>query len=156
PQHLTPPALVSAHVWASAAAIAVTPLERPETSTGVSRSRRVPSPTAPPALKPQHLTPPALVSAHVWSPPAAIAVTPPERPETPTGVRRRRRVPSPSFPSPLPPQHTTPPAVVSAHVCWNPAEIAVTPSARPETPTGVRRRRRVPSPSCPSPLPPQH
>src|SRR5947207_10735443 len=77
PQHMTAPALVSAQTWPSSTVIAVTPLERPETSTGVWRSVRVPSPSSPSTpLYPQHLTPPALVNAHVTPVPAAIAVTP--------------------------------------------------------------------------------
>ena len=46
----------------------------------------VPSPSWPKSLSPQHLTPPALVSAQVWPSPAAIAVTPLVRPVTSTGV----------------------------------------------------------------------
>src|SRR3990172_8874048 len=58
----------------SPAAIAPMPLARPETSTGLLLSVVVPLPSWPEPLEPQHLTPPSLVSAHVWSRPAAIAV----------------------------------------------------------------------------------
>ena len=58
-------------------------------------------------LSPQHLTPPALVSAQVWWSPAAIAVTPLVRPVTATGAWRSVVVPSPSWPLPLLPQHLT-------------------------------------------------
>src|SRR5438309_11915128 len=107
-QHMTAPALVSAQTWPSSTVIAVTPLERPETSTGVWRSVRVPSPTSPRRLYPQHLTPPPLVSAQVSTSPAAIAVTPLASPVTPTGVSRSVRVPSPSWPQTLQPQHVAP------------------------------------------------
>ena len=76
PQHLTAPPLVSAQLWTPPAAIAVTPLCSPETSTGVELSVVVPFPSCPKALKPQHLTAPPLVSAQLWTPPAAIALTP--------------------------------------------------------------------------------
>ena len=56
------------------AAIPATPLPRPETVTGEWRSVVVPSPSWPERLSPQHWTAPALVSAHVWIPPAAIAL----------------------------------------------------------------------------------
>jgi hypothetical protein len=93
---LTPPVLVNAQVWSLPAAIAITPVVRPETSTGVGRSVVVPSPSCPKRFQPQHLTPPASVSAHVCASPAAIAITPLERPETSTGVWRSVVVPSPS------------------------------------------------------------
>ena len=41
------------------------PLDSPATSSGVSRSVFVPSPSSPCGLPPQHLTPPSVVSAHV-------------------------------------------------------------------------------------------
>ena len=86
PQHLTPPPLVSAQVWRPPAEIALTPLARPETSTGTLLSVFVPLPSWPYVPLPQHLTPPPLVSAQVWISPAAIAVTPLARPETSTGT----------------------------------------------------------------------
>jgi hypothetical protein len=58
-------------------------IARPLTSTGASVSAFDPSPSSP---SPQHLTQPALVSAHVWPPPPLIAVTPLVRPLTSTGV----------------------------------------------------------------------
>lgn len=42
------------------------------TSTGVELSVVLPSPSWPTLFKPQHLTPPALVTAQVWSDPASI------------------------------------------------------------------------------------
>src|SRR3990172_8273091 len=74
PQHLTPPPVVSAQVWLVPAATALTPLARPETSTGTLFSIVMPFPSSPLSLEPQHLPPPSLVSAQVWSAPAAIAV----------------------------------------------------------------------------------
>src|ERR687887_565143 len=65
PQHLAAPELVSAHEWLLPAVIVATPLERPETSTGVWRSVVVPSPSWHTSFRPQHLTPPANVRAQV-------------------------------------------------------------------------------------------
>ena len=47
---------------------------------------------------------------------ALIAATPPERPLTSAGVRRRVLVPSPSWPSRLAPQHHNEPSLVSAQL----------------------------------------
>src|SRR3990170_109953 len=85
PQHLTPPPLVSAQVWRLSAEIALTPLARPETSTRKRLSVIVALPSWPKRLRPQHLTPPPLVSAQVWRLPAAIAMTPVVRPATSSG-----------------------------------------------------------------------
>jgi len=57
-------------------------------------------------LAPQHCTPPAVVSAQVWSRPAEITATPPLASAIGTLL-------SPLL---LSPQHWTPPAVVSAQV----------------------------------------
>lgn len=65
PQHLTAPVFVTAHVRAYPNATLTTPVDNPTTSTGVSRLVVVPSPSCPRLLDPQHLTPPAVVSAHV-------------------------------------------------------------------------------------------
>src|SRR5207248_1531955 len=57
------------------------------TSTGfVLNPPVVPFPSWSDWFLPQHLAPPPLVSAQVYPPPAAIAVTPLVRPTTPTGV----------------------------------------------------------------------
>ncbi len=104
PQHFTPPAVVTAHVCAPPAEMAAAPLLKPLTFTGVLLSVVVPLPNWPSLLWPQHFTPPAVVRAQVWPPPADTAATPLVRPLTSTGVL-------------LPaPQHFTPPAVVIAHV----------------------------------------
>ena len=63
---MTPPPLVNAQVWLMpAAAISLTPLVRPETSTGTRLSVGLSLPSSPAKFDPQHLTPPALVSAQV-------------------------------------------------------------------------------------------
>src|SRR3990172_3470613 len=110
-------------------AIALIPLARPETSTGTPVQVVVPFPSSRPALQPQHLTPPPLVSAQVCQPPAAIARTPLARPGTSTGVLLSVVVPFPmsslnwggmkssfSRPTEFQPQHLTPPVLVSAQV----------------------------------------
>jgi hypothetical protein len=73
----------------------------------------VPSPSCP--LPPQHLTARPVVTAHEWTMPAERAATPGPDPTTPTGVADWLKVPSPSSPELLSPQHLTAPAVVSAH-----------------------------------------
>ncbi len=156
PQHLTPPPVVRAQVWSRPAEIACTPLPRSTTSTGVGRLVVLPSPNWPDPLRPQHLTPPPTVSEQVCPPPAAMACMPLARPTTSTGVLRLVVVPSPNWPDPLPPQHLTPPPMVSAQVCPSPAAMACMPLARPTTSTGVSRLVVLPSPNWPAPLPPQH
>ena len=47
-------------------------------------------------------------------------------------------------------QHSTAPPVVTAHVCWSPAEICAPTPDRPSGSTRNRRKVLVPSPSCPS------
>src|SRR3990170_79419 len=113
---MPPPPVVTAHVWRVPADIALTPLARPKTSTGTLRSLVVPSPSPPKGLSPQHLTPPALVSAQVELQPTMIAVTPLVRPATSTGAVLSALLPSPSSPDELAPQHFTPPPLVSAQV----------------------------------------
>src|SRR5665213_3363998 len=124
PQHLTPLMVVMAQASSAPEDTAVTPLVRPETSTGVDAVTKVPSPRAPSLLSPQHLTPPPVVRAHAKSAPAEMATTP-LNPLTVTGVVLHGQppqscgpvvVPSPSSPQLLLPQHCTLPAVVSAHV----------------------------------------
>ena len=66
PQHLAPPEVVTAQVWKVLVVIDATPDVRPETSTGVLLVVVMPSPSWPPQLLPQHLTPPEVVTAQVW------------------------------------------------------------------------------------------
>src|SRR6266536_2991300 len=115
PQHLTPPSVVSAQLWNPPAAMALTPLRPTTSTTRLGRLLLVPSPSAPLIFAPQHLTPPAPVSAQVCRTPAAIAVTP-LRPETSTGVARLPVVWLPSWSWPLSPQHLTRPARVNAQL----------------------------------------
>src|SRR4029450_5281612 len=116
----------------------------------------VPSPSCPQQLFPQHLTPPWLVSAQELPPPVEIAVTPPERPETSTGLLRITVVPSPTWPLKLAPQHLAEAAVVTAHVTALAAEIAAAPLPRPATARGPWRSVHVPSPTSPLAFAPQH
>ena len=161
PQHLTPSAVVSAQVWDPSnpppAVIALTPLVKPLTSTGVERLRVGPfPPDCPEELFPQHFTPPTVVRAQLWFPPAVIALTPLVKPVTSTGVELFKNVPFPNCPEVLYPQHWTPPAVVRAQVWDPPALIAVTPLVKPLTETGVSLWVVVPSPNCLEELFPQH
>lgn len=99
-----------------------------ETATGLSRLFLVvPSPTVPYQLSPQHFTVPPEVTAHAWSAPAAIDVTPGQPRDT--GAVRLSVVPSPSRPSVFCPQHLTVPSESSAHVKLMPATRAVTPES---------------------------
>lgn len=75
PQHLTPPAVVRTHVFCVPAETDATPLVRPGTSNGLLLFVVVPLPNWPKPLAPQHLTPPVLVRAQVWSKPAETAAT---------------------------------------------------------------------------------
>ena len=68
--------MVRAQVWTPPAETSATPLVSPVTSTGVARFVVVPSPSWARKLSPQHLRPPAGVTAHVWSRPAEMAATP--------------------------------------------------------------------------------
>ncbi len=73
---VTPPATVNTQVCRAPAAIALTTLFSPVTSTGKVMSMAVPSPSWPSWFSPQHLTSPAIVTAQVCCQPAAIALTP--------------------------------------------------------------------------------
>src|SRR5207244_9008719 len=117
------------------------PLVMPETSTGVCRSAIDPSPGLPQSFAPQHLTPPALVSAQVWKLPAATAAAPLVSAETSTGACRPVVVPSPSSPRSFRPQHLTPPPLVNAQVWSAPAATArAQPAAQDETRWARRKR----------------
>ena len=63
---------------------------------GTNRASVVPSPSWPEVLLPQQRTPPPVVKAQVFSPPAARAATPPDRPLTSVGTLRLVVVPSPN------------------------------------------------------------
>ncbi|HEX4897364.1 MAG TPA: hypothetical protein VFV53_03295 [Candidatus Limnocylindrales bacterium] len=61
-------------MWLPPAAIRLTPLRSPDTSTGMALSVLVPSPSCPDSLEPQHATPPLLITAHECREPVAIAI----------------------------------------------------------------------------------
>src|SRR5207247_8038792 len=143
------------------AVIAMTPLPAPspETGTGVNLTGvNVPSPSWPNELDPQDNTEPSDLSAKLYPPPVAKAVTPlpAPRPLTATGEACCVVVPSPSWPAALLPHATTAPLDFSAST-W-PASLAAAiamtplPGPRPLTWTGVSRCVVVPSPSLPSSL----
>ena len=78
-------------------------------------------------------------------------------PVTSTGVSRSVVDPSPNSPTPLLPQHLTPPVVVRAQVWRFPAAMAAAPLLRPVTSTGVRLANVVvPFPNAPLLFLPQH
>ena len=146
-----------AHVYSPPAETAITPLDKPTTSTGVNRSIVELSPNRPDAFSPQHFTAPADVMAHVCALPAEIATTPLDKPTTSTGAYRSVVVLSPNCPEAFSPQHFTAPTDVTAHVWFTlPAEIATTPLDKPTTSTGAYRSVVVLSPNCPEVLSPQH
>src|SRR5436190_8384743 len=84
-----------------------------------------------------------------------MATTPLVRPVTSVGVVA---VPPglPSWPWVFSPQHFTPPEVVSAQVCAEPAATWATPELRPATFTGSTWGVPGPPPNCPPALLPQH
>src|SRR5438045_3214964 len=101
--------------------VAVADVARP--STGTEELVKVPFPSSPVPLSPQHVTPPPVVRAHVCCCPVAICTTPLVRPETSTGMVEMQHVPLPSSPTAPSPQHFTLPPVVRAQV-W----LAPTPT----------------------------
>jgi hypothetical protein len=88
---------------------------------------------------------PFRLSAHEYSRPAMMAVTP-VSPVTRVGINRSAVVPSPSRPLPFSPQQTTVRFCLTAHVCSEPALIAITPVS-PDTWVAVNRLVVVLSPS---------
>src|SRR5450759_4913146 len=158
PQARTWPVEVSARLcsWPPAMAVTVVPEGR-LTATGVLLLVVVPLPSSPEALKPQARTWPVEVSARLWKPPPAMAVTVvPEGRLTATGVEMQKQpvvlvVPLPSWPELLEPQARTWPLEVSARLCCPPPAMAVTvaPVGR-LTATGVLLLVVVPLPSSPS------
>src|SRR5262245_60989869 len=97
-----------------------------------------PSPSCPYLLEPQHWTPPAAVTAHVFSVPAARPTMPDERPTTSTGTGLVSSAdPSPSSPWTFQPQHLTAPLSRRAHVCASAAAMAIALDGKPTTSTGT-------------------
>src|SRR5512132_4030128 len=101
--------------------MAATPPSRPTTSTGTLVAAVVPLPSLPREPAPQHLTPPAPVTAHVCRKPAAIARTPLPSPTTSIGSGA---VVVPPFAGATP-QHLTAPTLESAQVWCAPAATAL-------------------------------
>ena len=89
---------------------------------------------------PAGAVPPSL-RAHVWAPPAVIAVTP-VSPGTKVGVARLVVEPSPIWPELLEPQQATVPACLSADVWLPPAaiEMGVFPQADRQRNTAIWAR----------------
>lgn len=65
PQHFAVPDAITAHECQPPPPMETTPVERPDTVTGVSLCVVVPLPSAPKVLSPQHFAAPDLVAAHV-------------------------------------------------------------------------------------------
>ena len=112
--------------------------EDPITRVGTLVIELLPIPSCPFKLYPQQYEDPLLRIAHVWSPPAEIAVAPirgsPKLSRTETGALRVVQVPSPRAPVELEPQHLTPPlAAINAQVWPSPATMLETPLVSVET-----------------------
>src|SRR5450759_2176754 len=152
PQASTWPVEVSARLWRLPPAMAVTVVpEGRLTWTGMLLLVVVPLPSWPELFKPQARTWPVEVSARLWSPPPAMAVTVvPEGRLTATGVLLSVVMPLPSWPEALKPQASTWPLEVSARLWRLPPAMAVTvvPEGRLTT-TGVLLLVVVPLPSSP-------
>src|SRR6185295_14946285 len=125
------------------------------TGTGATLGVRLPVPSSPLELSPQHSTP-RFWSAQVCCSPATRSVTP-ERFGTRVGTRVNAPAsgaPEPSCPYAFEPQHHTLESDArTAQACSVPAANAVTGSSATSTGTGLFAA--VPSPSCPSAFAPQ-
>ena len=97
----------------------------------------VPSPTSPAPLAPQQANSPRTVIAHPCASPTLTVLVPNDSAGTPTGTAELAVVRSPNWAKELSPQHTTGPAVVTAHADWLPATTVVTPDVSPVTLTGT-------------------
>jgi hypothetical protein len=93
-------------------------------------------PSCPAVFEPQHAMSVLVMRAHVWPPPAVIAVAT-EKLGTLTGMELFVVVPLPSCPALFEPQHFTPPPLSIAQVWASPAAMALTPLARPPTSRGT-------------------
>ena len=126
------------------------------TSTGTLLLVVEPFPSWPSPFLPQHFTPPPVVTAQVWLPPAETDWTPLASPNTSTGNVLGVVELFPSWPFELLPQHFAAPPVVSAQVWFAPAEMAWTPLLSPLTSTGKLLFVVELIPSWPAELLPQH
>src|SRR3989344_4588787 len=109
----------------------LTPDVRPETCTGTEELRFPPFPNVPSPLLPQHVTAPAVDSAHACAEPSDTLRIPEVNPETCCGTTASTFVPFPSWPEKFNPQHLTDPPC-TAHD-ESEADIWVTPEVRPNT-----------------------
>lgn len=116
----------------------------PETRTGLDEPTRLPLPSWPEPLAPQHATLPLVETAQACAKPAEIAVA--VSPETVTGSDDDAVVPLPSWPEPLRPQQRTVASASNAQLASPPAATAVA-STRPATVTGTGESTPFPSPS---------
>lgn len=123
--------------------------------TGRTRSRELPSPSWPKRFAPQHATAPPFNSAHVCSSPALTATALPARPCTSVGAERSFVDPSPSWPNPLLPQHSTLPFRSRTQVCCWPMLTAEAIGSRP-TRTGTELGAEWPGKEWLRPVAPQH
>ena len=124
PQQRTPPAVVSAQVWALPAAIALTP-EIVGWAAGAVRAAVDPLPRRPLSPEPQQRTLPSVPTTQACDAPTATA-TAFETTSAAGGADRSVLLPSPSWPVPLEPQQRRPPAVVIAQVSLPPAATLAT------------------------------
>ena len=133
---------MTAQVWPKPESIAVTPPARPETSTGTGLLKVVvPLPSWPNKLLPQHLTPPAVVSAQAcgvafpllqWGWAAA------SQPGSTSLLTPLARPTSGRTPEWTPPKHLTSPTFVIAQLTAEPSASVRTPLPRAATSIGVR------------------
>ncbi len=93
--------------------MALTPLDSEATFDGVGRSVSVLSPSWPSLFRPQHFTPPPLVSAQLWKAPALTVAMPLPRPVTATGSPWSKVDPLPSCPDAFRPQQYAAPAMTA-------------------------------------------
>jgi hypothetical protein len=124
PQQRTPVEVI-AHVWAAPTWTEVTPV-KPGTSSGTMLQVSlllqvvvVVAPSWPLEFHPQHLTPPAVVTAQVWSSSAAIPAMPEAITSSATVLQETLQEPEvavPSWPKSFAPQHFTAPVAVIAQV----------------------------------------
>ena len=185
PQHLMLPALDSAHVCTSPAAIArvVTPLGQPRSTVANAspispaaspRAAVSPRPSWPSPLSPQHLTLALSSTAQVCAPPVAndSAVRPAPRSTgssaSPIDALERPRsssAPLPNRPLAPSPKHFTDASSSSAQVCNAPADTARTvrpvprrtaTSASPISAAESPRATIPPEPICPTEFEPKH
>src|SRR5512142_2219050 len=107
-----PPLAVMAQAWFSPADSAPAPLSRPGTALGTARAT-TPLPIWPQSFKPQQVTPPPAVVAHVWLPPAVTSMTRSTTLVASVGLPRHMLVPSASCRSALAPQHLRAPVLIA-------------------------------------------